>query len=530
LISHAQLLDIIERAGEDEARAAVTAYWCEASLATFVKNAWPFFHEDEPLIWGWYIDCICEHLEAAFAEEILWLLINVPPGFAKSLLCSVLFPAWCWLKKPWYRFLCLSTNDFVALRDARRHRDLVASPWYQNTFRPDWQLSTHVAADSNFATTRRGGRVSRTVRSGIIGARPHCRVLDDANDPLKVSVEENAKINTWLESVLLKRRARLTSPFVEIQQRTHESDATGYLLSRAENPNLVHLFLPNRHEPDRTFCSSVRCLATGELWTDQRTEPEELLNPAILDEATTSAERENDPATDEAQNQQNPTPEHGVIFLRDMFARWSHEPTIDDWRRAVRIPDFANGDFPTYPLPPKYEYLIITADPNNLKESKATRHTDYAVFDVWGKLGRDCYLVQQVRQKINSASSIQVLVQLVQQHGDQLACILIEKAANGPSIIAGLRAVLNVAAEEKLPREHQFVRDWSVQGETKRQRAEAISYVPASGRVYIQSEHENGEQHYWLAEVCGFPNRTRDDRVDTMTMALTFFERGRQFG
>ncbi len=51
MISRAQLLDIIERAGEDEARDAVTAYFCELTLATFVKKAWLFHHEDEPLWW-----------------------------------------------------------------------------------------------------------------------------------------------------------------------------------------------------------------------------------------------------------------------------------------------------------------------------------------------------------------------------------------------------------------------------------------------------------------------------------------------
>jgi phage terminase large subunit-like protein len=36
---------------------------------------------------------------------------------------------------------------------------------------------------------------------------------------------------------------------------------------------------------------------------------------------------------------------------------------------------------------------------------------------------------------------------------------------------------------------------------------------------------ENGEVGYWLQEVCGFPARTRDDRVDTMTMALIQMEK-----
>ena len=48
--------------------------------------------------------------------------------------------AWLWIKRPSFKFLCSSTNDIVTLRDARRHKQLVQSLWYQRTFRPDWEI------------------------------------------------------------------------------------------------------------------------------------------------------------------------------------------------------------------------------------------------------------------------------------------------------------------------------------------------------------------------------------------------------
>jgi len=530
-VNLAESLDVAQRAGQQEVLDAIVRHVATMRMRSFVKQAWHFHHEEEPLGWNWHIDCICDHLEAVINGDITWLLINVPPGFAKSLLCSVYFPAWVWLQKPWYKFLCSSTNDYVTLRDARRHKKLVASAWYQRVFRPTWHLSRGQAADGNFGNSRNGERVSRTVRSSIIGARPHIKVLDDANDPEK-GADECDKVNHWIETVYLKRRTGTLGKLVGIQQRTRENDATGYLMAREMNPDLVHLMMPNRYEPKRTFHSTVFKHGTFEIWTDPRTEVDELLFPLILDEATTAQERAapGGDVIDAAQNQQNPTPSGGIIFDRASFNRWSVVPNIEEWRKAPRIPDYENKVYPTYPLPEKFDYLIITVDPNNLKDEKATRGTDYAVIDLWGRVGNLYYLVSQVRQKLSVSGTIAAVHQLYKHHTTQIAAILIESKANGPTVINSLRAIMGIASEEKLPKSFQLVRPWNVQGEKKEQRAKAIAYVPDSGRVFTPCERDNDYWRHWYNEVTGFPARTRDDVVDTMTMALTFFEGERRFG
>lgn len=516
---------------EEEIRRAVEAVYCQNNFSAFVRNGWPVLHESEPIKWGYHIDCISEHLEAVARKEIFWLFINVPPGFAKSLLCSVFFPAWLWLDRPWFKLLCSSTNDVVTLRDARRHKQLVQSLWYQNTFNPNWQISQTQSADSNFGNTRGGERVSRTVNSSIIGIRPHGRILDDGNDPERIGSENYEDTNYWFENTLLKRRAHLDSFLVNVQQRLRENDLTGYALAREGNPKMVHLFLPNRYEPKRFFTSPVIEKKTQNPWRDWRTKEDELLHPPTLDQKTTDSERANDEAMDAAQNQQNPVPPGGVIFKADEFKRWSHEPTIADWP-AGREPDFEVGAFPTYPLPPM-DYEIITVDLNNQKQERGKKTNDWCVMDCWGQAHEtDYYLLQQVRKKMGPSVAINLLVQIIRQRMEmgKLACVLIENKANGPTVIHGVRALLNLSHEEKLPGTHQFIRPWDIQGEKKDQRARAISYVTKAGRVYIPDEHEDGDMRYWLNEVTGFPNKTFDDRVDTMVMALTFFERSAQFG
>jgi len=66
----------------------------EESFAAFVKQAWPVLEPSTKLKWGWVMDTVCDHLQASYEGKILRLLINIPPGLSKSMLTSVLFPAW----------------------------------------------------------------------------------------------------------------------------------------------------------------------------------------------------------------------------------------------------------------------------------------------------------------------------------------------------------------------------------------------------------------------------------------------------
>jgi hypothetical protein len=77
-----------------ELRDSVDTERCRRSLAHFARRAWPIVEPAMPLADGWHLDAICEHLEAVSRDQIDRLLINIPPGHAKSLLVSVLWPAW----------------------------------------------------------------------------------------------------------------------------------------------------------------------------------------------------------------------------------------------------------------------------------------------------------------------------------------------------------------------------------------------------------------------------------------------------
>ena len=101
----------------------------------FVEMAWPYA-ETRPFIPNWHIDAIADHLQAVTEGHIRRLLITVPPGHAKSLLVSVFWPAWQWLVNPTLRGIFTSYDADLAMRDSVRCRGVLASDWFQETFRP----------------------------------------------------------------------------------------------------------------------------------------------------------------------------------------------------------------------------------------------------------------------------------------------------------------------------------------------------------------------------------------------------------
>ncbi len=114
---------------------------CEESFLAFVKYMWPVIEPATPLVTGWAMDAICEHLEAVTYGDITRLLINVPPGSSKSLLCNVFWPAWEWACDPHLRYLSFSYAAHLTERDNRRFRDVILSERYQRLFGDRFKLT-----------------------------------------------------------------------------------------------------------------------------------------------------------------------------------------------------------------------------------------------------------------------------------------------------------------------------------------------------------------------------------------------------
>ncbi len=105
----------------------------EGSLISFARYVWPVVEPAIDFIEGWAIEAIAEHLEAVTDGEIRRLLINVPPGFTKSLMTDVFWPAWEWgpRNRPWLRYMCAAYSNHLTERDNMRCRNIVISDRYK---------------------------------------------------------------------------------------------------------------------------------------------------------------------------------------------------------------------------------------------------------------------------------------------------------------------------------------------------------------------------------------------------------------
>jgi hypothetical protein len=63
-------------------------------LKEFVIQAWPVLEPITEFVDGIPMDAICAHLPAVTEGRIAHLIVNAPPGHAKSLLVCVFWPAW----------------------------------------------------------------------------------------------------------------------------------------------------------------------------------------------------------------------------------------------------------------------------------------------------------------------------------------------------------------------------------------------------------------------------------------------------
>jgi hypothetical protein len=213
------------------------------SLRNFVGVFWPVLENDRPVAWGWALDAMADHLEAVTRGEITRLVINVPPGSMKSLMVSVMWPAWEWaIGRPQTKIIGVAHNTALSGRDARKMRRLVQSQEYRDLF-PHVELTKDQNSKLNFENTAYGQRVCMAFRN-MTGERGDRVIIDDpmtVEDGFsKAAIDEAARI---FNETVPSRVNDSKSAIVMIMQRIHESDPASIALS---DPMYEKLIIPMR--------------------------------------------------------------------------------------------------------------------------------------------------------------------------------------------------------------------------------------------------------------------------------------------
>jgi hypothetical protein len=172
------------------------------SLKEFVIQAWPILEPETPFVDGIHIDAICLHLQAVTEGRIQNLIINVPPGHAKSLLTSVFWPAWVWIDHPEARWLFSSYREPLATRDSLKCRRLIESDWYQENWGDRYQLAGDQNQKHRFENDRTGYRVVVPMSAGT-GERGDYVVVDDPHsvDQAESDAARTSAVEWWTGSM-----------------------------------------------------------------------------------------------------------------------------------------------------------------------------------------------------------------------------------------------------------------------------------------------------------------------------------------
>lgn len=306
------------------------------TLYGFLREAWPVIEPHRPMVDGWVLQALCDHLEGItlgrFQNAGLpnRLRINVPAGFLKSVVVSVLWNAWEWgpCGLAHHKFLSTSYAEDYVKRDTRRTRDLILSEWFQR----HWPLPLVRAGETSFANARGGTREGAPFNR-LTGGRGDRLTIDDPLSVAESRSEADREYAKFImrESVPSRVNDVAQSAIVLIQHRLHREDPSGIWVT-LDVPH-VALVLPMRFDPAR------RCETP--IFVDPRSVEGELLFPERFNERETRRlEIEMGAAGVAAQFQQNPISREVAMFKRHWFdGRFVAQPPANT--RFVRHWDLA---------------------------------------------------------------------------------------------------------------------------------------------------------------------------------------------
>ena len=440
---------------------------CKRSLKYFTQKVW---HEIEPnteFIPGWHIDAICDHLQAVTNGDIRNLVINVPPRHAKSILVSVVWPAWVWIFRPSSRWIFSSYAASLSKRDSLKCRRVIGSNFYQSHFGHSFNLQEDQNEKMRFENDKTGFRLSTSVGGVGTGEGGDFVVCDDPHktDEAESKVIREGVLTWWDEVMSTRGNDPKTFARVIVMQRVNEKDLSGHVLAKG---GYEHLCLPAE------YVKTDKVTSIG--WKDPRTIEGQLLWPdrfgkKELDDLKLGLGS----SAAQGQLQQNPMSSEGGLFKR----KW--------WR--------------TYKESPEFSRIVQFWD----TAQKVGITNDYSVCATWGVAHDGYYLLDIWRNKVEAPQ----LEQAVQnQYLKFRPCqVVIEDKSSGSSLIQNIRqkTLLPIFAFDPKQRDKEI-------------RASAVTPLVEAGKAFIPESAPWLED--FLLEHERFPNAEHDDTVDTTSMAL----------
>lgn len=513
----------------------------EHDFLAFVRMMWPVLEPGVEFKPGWIIDLLCDVLMAITDGELTRVCINVPPGSMKSSLLNVLWPAWEWgpCNRPNYRYLSISYSDRVPVRDNLRFAKVIKHPVYQQCWGDRVKIGRDGAEWVDNQST--GWKMVSSVSGSVTGFRGDRLLLDDLNNPQAVESElVRETTNRFVRETMPDRLNDLQeSVVINLQQRTHQEDATGTLLKFGQDYTFV--CVPAEFDPLRIWPVILRRDELGDpvsTWTDPRGLDDEG-NPLVgmahnargepfvvpgspmaraegtsfwperfPEEALLKLKAEKGAYAWSSQYLQIPGVRGGAIIRRDWWKLWQDE---------------------TYP-----QFGTVVAALDTAVEAKES--ADYTALTVWGAFAGErgeplFMLIDAWRGRVSLAETIARVTEMCRRR--RVDYLVIEHKTRGRDVADEIMRQYGDATWQTVL--------YKPEGDKESRLRAVAPLFSGDCRKMPDGKDENGKDRYidvysggiiyapamtWadevIDEVASFPYGEHDDYADTVAMALAW--------
>ncbi|MGE0035655.1 MAG: phage terminase large subunit [Xanthobacteraceae bacterium] len=422
-----------------------------------------------PFLENWHLEAIIYQLERIRRGEINRLIINLPPRSLKSILVSVVFPAFLLGHNPRLKIFGISYSNELAATHAAQFRSIVTSPWYRKAFT---KIRIARMADSDVYTTSRGFRRATSVHATLTGLGGDGFIVDD---PLKAADAQSdavrTALNEWFSNTLVSRLDNKKTGFIiVVMQRVHLNDLTGHLTESSDDWTVLNLAaVAEEDEAIPIGDGVIHRRRAGEALHPER-EPVDVLEKLRWELGSDLFS---------AQYQQAPVPPGGAMIRREWLRYYDSLPERT------------------------YRSMVIQSWDTAAKDGA---QNDWSVCTTWLLHDGVYYLIDLVRGRFDYPRLKATAIAQAQRHKPRV--VLIEDASTGSALAQELKPALTYPVQ-LVPIERD-----------------------KKGRLYVQqAKFEAGLVRFprgaaflpvLEAELLAFPQGKTDDQVDSISQALGY--------
>jgi len=471
-----------DKMSEDEAQRIAYRTSLERDFTAFVRAAWPVIRPGLTLSWSWHYDLIAEWLTLVWQRKCRRLIITVPPRTMKTIMCTVLFPAWVWTKEPTHNFACASYSGDLSTEHSVMRRTLIESDWFKRLWGDKLWLASDQNQKTKYKNNHEAQMIATSVGGTVTGLGGDTLILDDALDPRRAGSDiERKAACEWFDSTWRSRlNDQATGALLIVEQRTAELDVTGYVLQNNAG-EWTHVSIPLEAEPVRKKDGSLG----PEQWVFPisgrvvEREPGAVLQPDRFPPEVVAGLKKLRLVWS-GHYQGHPSPLEGNMIKRSEIRYYGGTDTIT----GVKDP----------PLPASFDSVIISADCT----FKDLATSDYVAILAAGVKGPNRYILEVVNKHLDEPATEAAILRMRQTWGAK--AVLVEDKANGPAVIKRLKQQIPGVIEVN-PQGGKIARMFAVCGEWQ------------SGNWYVDRNAAWCEP--FIDQLTKFPGAAHDDMCDS---------------